>query len=155
MNRDIKFGRLLAIANILGQRVFEKGKPSISETNWKKYDQRPFDVFTKMHKDLMDYSHKFGEEEMILIDLFGEILADMDESEFTNEPLDRTYLLGYYQQGNVLNNIIGVNEAAELWNLSPGTIKNYCASGRIKAKKIGQTWVIDKDQPNPKLDDSK
>lgn len=143
-NRDLKFGRLLAIANVLGQKVFEKEKPSISEEHWKRYDKKPYDVFVKMHKDLMNYTHKFGEEENILIDLFGEILAEMDESEFTNEPLERTYLLGFYQQGNALNNITGVNETSEITGLSPGTIKNYCADGKIEAKKIGNTWVIDK-----------
>ena len=45
-----------------------------------------------------------------------------------------------------LNNIMGVEEAAELWNLSPGYIKNLCASGKVKAVKIGKTWVIDKNQ---------
>lgn len=45
----------------------------------------------------------------------------------------------------MLNNIIGVNEASEITGLSPGTVKNYCAEGKIVAKKIGQTWVIDKN----------
>jgi hypothetical protein len=49
----------------------------------------------------------------------------------------------------MLDNIIGVDEASKLWGLSPGTIKNYCASGKIIAKKIGKTWVILKEQPNP------
>lgn len=48
-----------------------------------------------------------------------------------------------------LENIMGVDEAATLWNLSAGTIKNYCAEGRILGKKIGKTWIIDKTQPNP------
>lgn len=144
MDRNIKFGQLLAIAKILGERVFEKGKPAISERDWKKYDKKPMEVFTKIHSDLMDYATSFKEEEIALLDLFGEILSEMNEGEFTNEPLNRTYLLGYYQQGNTLNNVIGVNEAAELTGLTPGTIKNYCADGRISAKKIGQSWVIDK-----------
>lgn len=42
-----------------------------------------------------------------------------------------------------LENIIGVDEAAERLGLSPGTIKNMCAAGRINAKKIGKTWVLD------------
>lgn len=49
----------------------------------------------------------------------------------------------------MLENIIGVEEASKLWGLSPGYIKNLCAQGKIKAKKIGNTWVIDKTQPNP------
>lgn len=49
----------------------------------------------------------------------------------------------------MLENIIGVEEAAKLWGLSPGYIKNLCAEGKIKAKKIGKTWIIDKNQVNP------
>ncbi|HLR58937.1 MAG TPA: helix-turn-helix domain-containing protein [Pseudogracilibacillus sp.] len=44
----------------------------------------------------------------------------------------------------MLDNIIGVNEASNIARLSPGTIKNYCASKIILSKKIGKTWVIDK-----------
>jgi excisionase family DNA binding protein len=44
----------------------------------------------------------------------------------------------------VLDNIIGVEEAAKILNLSPGTVKNMCAQGKIACKKIGKTWVIDK-----------
>jgi excisionase family DNA binding protein len=49
----------------------------------------------------------------------------------------------------LLENIIGVEEAAKLWGLSAGHIKNLCADGKIEAKKIGKTWVIDKTQENP------
>lgn len=45
----------------------------------------------------------------------------------------------------MLNHIIGVDEASRMLNLSPGTVKNYCAEGKIIAKKIGKTWVIDKN----------
>lgn len=49
----------------------------------------------------------------------------------------------------MLDEIIGVDEAAELWGLSPGYIKNLCAAKKIISKKIGNVWVIDKRQPNP------
>ncbi|MCP3742721.1 hypothetical protein [Rossellomorea sp. BNER] len=48
-----------------------------------------------------------------------------------------------------LDNVIGVEEASELWDLSPGYIKNLCADRKIIAKKVGKTWIIDRDQPNP------
>jgi hypothetical protein len=51
---------------------------------------------------------------------------------------------------NPLENIMGVEEAAERWNSTPGYIKNLCASGKVLAVKIGKTWVLDKNQPNPK-----
>lgn len=50
---------------------------------------------------------------------------------------------------NPLENIMGVKKASELWGLSPGTIKNYCAEGRVKAVKVEGRWIIDKNQQNP------
>lgn len=44
-----------------------------------------------------------------------------------------------------IKNMVGVEELAKIIHLSPGTIKNYCAEGKIKAKKIGKTWVVDKN----------
>ncbi|MBO0961431.1 helix-turn-helix domain-containing protein [Neobacillus sp. MM2021_6] len=44
----------------------------------------------------------------------------------------------------MLDNIIGVEEAAEILGLSPGTVKNMCAAGKLESKKIGKTWVLDK-----------
>ncbi|WP_180250244.1 helix-turn-helix domain-containing protein [Bacillus toyonensis] len=43
-----------------------------------------------------------------------------------------------------LYNVIGVNEAASILNVSPGHIKNLCAQGKIASKKIGNVWVIDR-----------
>ncbi|OUB10361.1 DNA-binding protein [Bacillus thuringiensis serovar yunnanensis] len=48
----------------------------------------------------------------------------------------------------LLRNAIGVKEAASLLNVSPGHVKNLCAEGKIVAKKIGKTWVIDKSRLN-------
>jgi excisionase family DNA binding protein len=43
----------------------------------------------------------------------------------------------------MLDNIIGVEEAARILGLSPGTVKNMCADGKLECKKIGKTWVLD------------
>ncbi|MEW9575482.1 helix-turn-helix domain-containing protein [Bacillus toyonensis] len=45
-----------------------------------------------------------------------------------------------------LCNVIGVHEAASILNVSPGHVKNLCAEGKIEAKKIGKTWVIDRSR---------
>ncbi|MGQ0439799.1 hypothetical protein ACT4UT_22315 [Bacillus sp. B-TM1] len=50
-----------------------------------------------------------------------------------------------------LDKVIGVEEAALLWGLSPGYIKNLCAKSEVIAKKIGKTWVIDATQNHPAL----
>lgn len=48
-----------------------------------------------------------------------------------------------------LTQIMGVKEAGIKWGLSEGYIKNLCAEGKIKAVKIGKTWIIDRNQKNP------
>ncbi len=45
---------------------------------------------------------------------------------------------------------MGVDDAAKLWHLSPGYIKNLCAEQKVLAVKIGKTWILDIGQPNPK-----
>jgi hypothetical protein len=45
---------------------------------------------------------------------------------------------------------MGVDEASELWSLSPGYIKNLCAEEKLEARKIGKTWILSKNQENPK-----
>lgn len=149
MNRDEAFGRLLAIANVLSKQVYEKGRIFAADKYLTDIRKRPAKTFEKIHSDLMEYAHKFGPDEMQLLDMFGEILSSLTESDFTNEPLNNNFLLHYYKQQHVLESVIGVEEAAEKWGLSPGTVKNYCAEGRVIAKKIGKTWVIDANQPNP------
>lgn len=45
-----------------------------------------------------------------------------------------------------LDNVIGVNDAHLISGLSPGHIKNLCAAGAIESKKIGGTWVINRER---------
>jgi excisionase family DNA binding protein len=44
----------------------------------------------------------------------------------------------------MLENIIGTAEASEILGLSQDHIKLLCRQGKIKAKRIGKTWIIDK-----------
>ena len=50
---------------------------------------------------------------------------------------------------NPLNNVMGAEEAAKLWGLSPSYVKDLCAKGKIDCLKVGKTWVINKAQPSP------
>lgn len=51
---------------------------------------------------------------------------------------------------NILDQIISVQEAAEMWGLSPDHVKLLCRTGEVEAKKIGNSWAVLKDQENPK-----
>ncbi|OUB81194.1 helix-turn-helix domain-containing protein [Bacillus wiedmannii] len=62
----------------------------------------------------------------------------------------RGFVVGFINgEHDSLSDVMGVEEAAEQWGLSPGYIKNLCAEGKVKAKKIGKTWVIQKTQERP------
>jgi len=50
----------------------------------------------------------------------------------------------------VLDQIISVQEAADTWGLSPDHVKKLCRDGDVKAKKIGNSWAVLKNQENPK-----
>lgn len=50
----------------------------------------------------------------------------------------------------VLNQIMGVDEAGEKWGYSPDHIKRMCRDGKVKAVKIGKTWVMEKNRESPK-----
>lgn len=54
---------------------------------------------------------------------------------------------------NPLDQIMGVQEAAKLWGLSPDRVKGLCQASKVEARKIGNSWVLLKDQPNPKQRD--
>ncbi|MDW0113748.1 hypothetical protein QT711_11170 [Sporosarcina saromensis] len=51
---------------------------------------------------------------------------------------------------NVFEQIMDVHEASDLWGLSVPRLKAICQEGLVDAKKFGNSWVILKDQPNPK-----
>lgn len=51
---------------------------------------------------------------------------------------------------NILDKIIDVQEASELWGLSPDHVKKLCRDGVVQAKKIGNSWAVLKEQENPK-----
>jgi hypothetical protein len=50
----------------------------------------------------------------------------------------------------VLDELMDVQEAGALWGLSPAQVKQHCAAGNVLAKKLGNAWVIVREQPNPK-----
>jgi len=51
---------------------------------------------------------------------------------------------------NCLQQLWSCQDASKEWELSPHYIKNLCKAGKVKAVQIGKTWIIDKNQPNPR-----
>lgn len=110
--RDILFGRLLSVCNVLGERLFEEGKPAIDEKSFKKFPNAPASTFERLHKDIMNYTHKFGEKEHYLLNLFDEILSEMNEADYNDNPVEK-YLLGYYKQNHELKEFRGMKKVYE------------------------------------------
>ncbi|XID91022.1 type I-C CRISPR-associated protein Cas8c/Csd1 [Paenibacillaceae bacterium WGS1546] len=148
--REQKFGRILAIANVLGEKVFPEDQQSIATKYLSKMDRHPATVFVQMHKELMAHMHRFGAGEHVLMDMLGEQIAELTVEEMNNKPLDGQWLINYYHKSHELNNIMDVHEAGAMWGLSPAYVRNLCAAGTVEAKKIGRDWAISKNHPNPK-----
>lgn len=100
--RNLLFGRLLSVCTIIGERVFEKGKPSVPERDFKKFPKAPATTYKKLHDNFMQYAYEFGDDENYLLSRFDGILGEMDTSDFTDAPLGDNYLLGYYRQNHEL-----------------------------------------------------
>ncbi|MBP1991394.1 hypothetical protein [Paenibacillus eucommiae] len=46
--------------------------------------------------------------------------------------------------------IMGTEEAAKEWDLSQDHVKKLCRLGKCHALQVGRTWILLKNQPNPK-----
>lgn len=45
---------------------------------------------------------------------------------------------------------LSVSEIAKQWKLSERSVRNYCATGRIKGAELkGKTWIIPEDAAKP------
>lgn len=48
-----------------------------------------------------------------------------------------------------LKHIMGITEAADRWGIESSTIKKMCQRGELPAVKIGDTWIMRRDQERP------
>ena len=102
--RDYLYGRLLAVADRIEYRTYEKDKDTSRVTNAKRYmstfSQRPFDTWKIIEENLQPYLNKLSIAERRyyenLLDSI-EVLFDMDEYR-NNDKLDGLYLLGFHSQ---------------------------------------------------------
>lgn len=46
----------------------------------------------------------------------------------------------------MISNLYKVREAAKILKVKPITIRRWCKSGTLKAKKIGKSWYIPEDE---------
>lgn len=103
-NRDYLYGRLLAVADRIEYRTFEKEKDASRVTNAKRYmstfSQRPFDTWKVIEENLQPYLNKLSiAERRYYENLLDEICELFDVYAFQkNDKLDGLYLLGFHSQ---------------------------------------------------------
>lgn len=49
----------------------------------------------------------------------------------------------------ILNQIMGVQEASAKWGVTPDRVKQFCEQGRFPCVKVGNNWILLKDQEKP------
>lgn len=130
MTRDQIFYRLIAIADVLGDRVLDKGAPSIASQYLDKIGREPMKAVTLMHTKLIQHAHKFGPKENALIDMFGELMARLEIEDFNNKPLDSSYIINYYHQKSEFP-FVGLAEAAEILGWSKQQVSEYIKRGKF------------------------
>lgn len=103
-NRDYLYGRLLAVADRIEYRTFDKEKDTGRVTNAKRYmstfSQRPFETWKIIEENLQPYLNKLSiSERRYYENLIDSICELFDMEAFRkNDKLDGLYLLGFHSQ---------------------------------------------------------
>jgi len=50
----------------------------------------------------------------------------------------------------LLDEIMSTEEASKLWGLHQDHVKRLCREGKVICRKFGKTYILEKNQPNPK-----
>lgn len=102
--RDYLYGRLLAVADRIEYRTFEKEKDTARVTNAKRYmstfSQRPFETWKIIEENLQPYLNKLSiAERRYYENLIDSICQLFEVDAFRkNDKLDGLYLLGFHSQ---------------------------------------------------------
>lgn len=109
-NRDYLYGRLLAVADRIEYKTFDKEKDAARMTNAKRYmstfSQRPFETWKIIEENLQPYLNKLPIQERLYYEnLLDGICERFSVEEFRkNDKLDGLYLLGFHSQSYALKN---------------------------------------------------
>ena len=107
-SRDYLYGRLLAVADRIEYRTYDREKDGKRMTNAKRYmkafSQRPYQTWKILEESLEPYIQKLDvTERNVYAKLLDEIYQLFTPEDFVNnERLDGLYLLGYHSQSYAL-----------------------------------------------------
>lgn len=102
--RDYLYGRLLAVADRIEYRTFDKEKDVFRLTNAKRYmnrfSQRPFETWKIIEESLVPYLSKLKPGERSLYEEEMEEICNLFSTDdfINNHHLDGLYLLGFHSE---------------------------------------------------------
>ena len=105
-NRDYLYGRLLAVADKIERRTFDRDEDAGRETNADRlmnaFSQHPYQTWTIIERRIHPYLRKLDiKERNYYKKMMDDIYELFDADSFTNNhKLDGIYLLGYHSQMN-------------------------------------------------------
>ncbi|WP_432628882.1 type I-C CRISPR-associated protein Cas8c/Csd1 [Brotaphodocola sp.] len=109
--RDYLYGRLLAVADRIEYRTYEKQQDDSRVTNAKRYmnvfSQRPYETWKVIEENIQPYLNKLPmiQEKRYYENLLNEICSQFTVEDYkNNERLSGLYLLGYHCQSYDLKN---------------------------------------------------
>ena len=107
-NRNVLFGRLLAIYDYMEQRAMfgydengkrKEGRPTNAKRYWNAYSSRPAKTSKTIKQNLIPYEKRLSDFELRKFEEWtGEIMTHLAGEGFNNKPLSEMYLPGYYLQ---------------------------------------------------------
>lgn len=55
---------------------------------------------------------------------------------------------------NPLYEVMSTKEASEYWGVHQDHVKRLCREGKVICRKFGKTYILQKNQPNPRIRNS-
>ena len=110
MTREESFGRAFAILNLMSERRFERDNPSVETKYMSDFHIKPMTVYSRAHKNVMEYVVKFDGVDLALFDRINDYIGVMDASEFNDTPLEPVYLVYFSKETLNLRELIKNNQ---------------------------------------------
>ena len=98
MKRTERFGKIFAIAHILGENNKEPGTPSISEKYMIRYQQDPGGTLPDIRRELMKDMGKYNTRDQILFGMFLDLIMGMSIDDMKEGQLERDFIAEYYKE---------------------------------------------------------
>lgn len=134
------------------QHIIAKYDLELTSLVWSLYDFE-FEKFSRsneINQEPFQWRNKNGEDVTILITIKS-VPVEYDQD---GKPVSWKRLYSDHVKDHSmtpLQMIMGISEASSKWGYEQSTIKKMCQRGELPAVKIGDTWILLRDQEQPQI----